>query len=133
MRVAYWAVVAALALGPGMGRADPVADAIGDYLDFATPAEGVILPEQLTPDLLGQVTFVDARSAEAFARDAIDGALHVEWRRIAAQLDDLPQTGIVVLYCDTGVLSAQAMFAARLMGRDNVLVLQGGLAAWRAR
>lgn len=114
-------------------RAETVQDAIAAYLDFATPSEGIILPEQLTPDLLGQVTFVDTRSADAFARDGIEGALHLDWRDIAARLGEVPDTGMVVFYCDTGALSAQAMFAARLMGRTNALVLQGGLTAWRAR
>jgi rhodanese-related sulfurtransferase len=114
-------------------QADPLREAIGDYLEFATAGEGVILPEQLTPDLLAQITFVDTRSSDAFAADGIAGALHMEWRDIAARLEDVPETGMVVMYCDTGALSAQAMFAARLMGRSNVLVLQGGLTAWHAR
>lgn len=114
-------------------KAENVQDAIAAYLDFATSSEGIILPAQLTPDLLGQVTFVDTRDADAFARDAIEGAQHLEWREVAARLDEVPETGMVVFYCDTCVLSAQAMFAARLMGRSNVLVLQGGLTAWHAR
>ena len=114
-------------------QADPVRDAIGGYMDFATPSEGIILPEQLTPDLIGQVTFFDTRSAVAYDAGHIDGARHLEWREIAARLDEVPETGMVVFYCDTGVLSAQATFAARLMGRANVLVLQGGLAAWGPR
>jgi rhodanese-related sulfurtransferase len=123
-------IAAALALPV---HADPVRDAIEGYLDFATPVEGVIMAEQLTEDLLAQVLFIDTRSAEAFAQDSIDGAIHLEWRDVGARFEDIPETGLVVMYCDTAVLSSQAMFAARLMGRSNVLVLQGGLAAWRAR
>ena len=74
-------------------QADPVRDAIGGYMDFATPSEGIILPEQLTPDLIGQVTFFDTRSAVAYDAGHIDGARHLEWREIAARLDEVPETG----------------------------------------
>jgi len=47
--------------------------------------------------------------------------------------DELPETGMVALLCNTGPLSAQATFAARLMGRENVLVLQTGLIGWKKR
>lgn len=124
----------ALALALSLpAHADPVREAIEDYLDFATYGEGVILPEQLTPDILGQVVFFDTRNAADYAAGHIEGARHLEWREIAARLDDVPETGMVVFYCDTAVLSSQAMFAARVMGRSNVLVLQGGLEAWQNR
>jgi 3-mercaptopyruvate sulfurtransferase SseA len=38
---------------------------------------------------------------------------------------------MVILFCNTGSLSAQAVFAARLMGHENVLVLQTGLQGWQ--
>ena len=37
------------------------------------------------------------------------------------------------MYCNTGSLSAQAVFALRLLGWDNVRVLQDGLQGWKAK
>ena len=124
-------VLAALILTSAPLRASDLADEIGGYLDFAGYVEGVIQPAQLTADILPGVTFVDVRSADSFAADAIDGAINIEWREIVARADELPATGLVVMYCDTAVLSSQAMLVARLMGHDNALVLQGGRAAFQ--
>ncbi|MCC5965971.1 MAG: rhodanese-like domain-containing protein [Natronohydrobacter sp.] len=112
--------------------ASDLADDLGEYLDFASYTEGVIMVEQLTPDILPDVTFIDTRNAEEFAADGIEGALHIEWRETLERLEEMPASGMVVVYCNTSVLSTQAMLVARLMGRTNVLVLQGGLSAWRA-
>ena len=46
------------------------------------------------------------------------------------RLDELPTTGMVVLFCNTGVRSSQATFAARVLGHKNVLVLQSGYEGW---
>lgn len=127
MRVFLLALFLALPLS---AQAQDVESALSEYLDFATEGEGIIAPAQLTEDLLPQVQFVDVRNASAFGRNPIAGAIHIPWREIVARLDEVPQDGLAVLYCDTGAISAQAMFAARLMGRDNVLVLQGGRAGW---
>lgn len=121
----------AVALSSAPVAASDLADEIGGYLDFAGYTEGIIQPAQLTEDILPGVTFVDVRGADQFASDGIEGALHIEWREVVARADELPETGMVVMYCDTAVLSSQAMLVARLLGHDNVLVLQGGRAAFQ--
>lgn len=45
--------------------------------------------------------------------------------------DELPDTGLVVMYCDIAVLPSQAMLFARLICHDNALALQGGRAAFQ--
>jgi len=112
--------------------ADELAEEIIGYMDFATYEAGIILPAQLTEDVFHSVHFVDTRDAEQFENGSIPGAVNIEWREVPARLSELPETGLVVLLCNTGSLSAQAMFAARLMGRENVLVLQSGLNGWLA-
>ncbi|TCP62422.1 rhodanese-related sulfurtransferase [Rhodovulum bhavnagarense] len=125
--LALWSTAQAVA------QDDPVAEAIRDYMDFAPYEAGIILPDQITPELISRVTFVDARSADQYRAGTIPGALNVEWREIPARLDELPDEGLVVLFCNTGSLSAQAAFAARLMGRENIVVLQTGINGWMAR
>lgn len=115
----------------GPGRADDaLRAAIEDYMGFATYEAGIILPAQLDRDVFQAATFIDTRDAAQFAAGHIPGATNIDWREVPARLEDLPETGLVILYCNTGSLSAQAAFAARLLGRDNVVVLQGGITAW---
>lgn len=121
----------AAALGwAGMAAGGELQDEIVGYMEFATYEAGIILPEQLTEDVFGSVTFVDTRDAGQFAAGTIPGAINIEWREVPARLDELPATGMVVLFCNTGSLSAQAAFAARVLGRENVLVLQTGRNGW---
>lgn len=114
----------------GPVAAEELAEGIIGYMDFATYEAGIILPEQLTEDVFHSVFFVDTRDAAQFEQETIPGAVNIEWREIPARLNELPETGMVVLVCNTGSLSAQAAFAARVMGRENVLVLQTGLRGW---
>jgi rhodanese-related sulfurtransferase len=123
-----------LALGlafPVAGQAQDLAEEVQSYMDFAPYESGIIVPEQLTEDVFRAAFLVDTRDAGQFAEGTIPGAVNIEWREIPARLDELPDTGMVVLFCNTGSLSAQATFAARLLGRENVLVLQTGLLGWR--
>jgi rhodanese-related sulfurtransferase len=45
---------------------------------------------------------------------------------------ELPKDKSILLYCNSGTLSAQAAFALKLAGVENVLILQGGLSQWKA-
>src|SRR6056300_1492407 len=114
----------------GAAHSDELADEIIGYMDFATYESGIILPQQLTQDVFEAATFVDTRDADQFTAGSIPTAINIEWREIPARLDELPAQGMVILFCNTGSLSAQATFAARLMGHENVLVLQSGRNGW---
>lgn len=124
------AIACALMVGAGPVMTGELEDEIIGYMDFATEAEGIILPQQLTEDVFHAVYFVDVRSAESHAGGTIPGAVNIEWRQVPGRLDELPETGMVILFCDTGVRSSQATFAARLLGRGNVLVMQSGYQGW---
>lgn len=121
--------IAAVGLA-GAVSAGELQDEIMGYMDFATYEAGIILPEQLTEDVFGSVLFVDTRDAAQYNAATIPGAIHIEWREIPARLDELPDDQMVVLFCNTGTLSAQATFAARVLGKENVLVLQSGHRGW---
>ena len=108
-----------------------VAEAVMDYMDFATYEAGIILPAQLDKSVFEAATFVDTRDAEQYEAAHIPGAINIEWREIPARLAELPESGMVIFYCNTGTLSSQATFAARLLGRENVVVLQTGISGWQ--
>jgi rhodanese-related sulfurtransferase len=45
-------------------------------------------------------------------------------------MDEIPTEKKVIVFCNTGSLSAQAAFALRVAGFDNVVVMQSGLLGW---
>jgi rhodanese-related sulfurtransferase len=59
--------------------------------------------------------------------------VNLEWRKVLAERGSIPKDKPVLIYCNTGTLSAQAGFALRVAGYDNVRILQGGFAEWKAK
>lgn len=100
-------------------------------MEFSTYEAGIIVPQQLSKDVFESVVFIDTRDAAQFAKGTIPGARHIEWREVLARIGEIPKDKKVVLFCNTGSLSAQAAFALRVAGRDNVVVLQTGIDGWR--
>lgn len=110
---------------------DQAASAMQAYLDFADYGGGVVTPAQIVEGDWKQFLVVDARSRERFETGHIPGALHIEWRELVARRNELPRDRLLLLYCDSGMLSAQAHFALRVLGWENSRLLQGGLNAWK--
>jgi len=54
-----------------------------------------------------------------------------EWRQVLEARSELPSDRQLLLYCNSGTLSAQAGFALRVAGMDNVRILQGGFQEWQ--
>ncbi len=115
--------------------ADPTAviEAIETYMDFAEYSASLIWPEQIPREDWDRVFVVDARDAAQYDKGHIPGAANIEWRQAVARRSELPQDRMVVFYCNSGSLSAQAVFALRLLGHDNVKVLQDGFEGWKAK
>lgn len=114
----------------GAVAADPVQEAMQDYAEFAPYDAGIILPAQVTQDIFDDVMFIDTRSAEEFGTATIPSAVNIEWREIFGRINEVPSDQRVILFCNTGALSAQAAFGLRVLGRENVLVLQTGYHGW---
>lgn len=106
-------------------------EAMQEYMEFAPYDAGIILPRQLTEDVFKEVLFVDTRDAGQFSKGTIPGAINIEWREVLGRIDEIPTDKKVILFCNTGTLSAQALFALRVAGRDNALVLQTGYLGWK--
>jgi rhodanese-related sulfurtransferase len=125
-----------LLTGAGAARAadaSPVIKAIEEYMDFNEYGSSLIWPEQIPAEDWKNVFVVDARDAAQFAKDHIPGAVNIEWRQAIARRGEIPKDRMVVVYCNSGSLSAQAVFALRLIGYDNVKVLQDGFEGWKAK
>jgi rhodanese-related sulfurtransferase len=111
----------------------PLLDALDDYMTFADYGGSLILPEQIPAEEWKNTVVIDARDAGQYGKEHIPGAINVEWRQVVARRNEIPKDKLVVVYCNTGTLSAQAGLALRLLGWDNVRILQGGLVAWKAK
>ncbi len=126
---------AALAAYP-LAHADSKAIAIDEmevYLEFVDYGGGVIFAEQIPKADWPSFFVIDVRDAAQFAREHIPGAIQMDWRQVLAKRKSIPKNKPVLIYCNTGSLSAQAGFALRVAGWDNVKILQGGLQEWKAK
>jgi rhodanese-related sulfurtransferase len=129
------ATVASLMLAPA-ALADnkaAVIDEMEGYLEFVDYGGGVIFAEQIPKDEWPKFMVIDARDPAQFAKGHIPGAINMDWREVLAKRSTIPKNKPVLIYCNTGSLSAQAGFALRVAGWDNVKILQGGMEEWKAK
>ena len=110
-----------------------VTDEMEAYLEFVDYGGGVIFAEQIPKDEWSKMMVIDARDSAQFAKGHIPGAVNMEWRQVLAKCNTIPKNKPVLIYCNTGSLSAQAGFALRVAGWDNVRILQGGMEEWKAK
>ena len=108
-------------------------DEMEAYLEFVDYGGGVIFAEQIPKDDWPKFLLIDARDPAQFAKGHIPGAINMDWRQVLAKRNTIPKNKPVLIYCNTGSLSAQAGFALRVAGWDNVRILQGGMAEWQAK
>ena len=110
-----------------------VTDEMEAYLEFVDYGGGVIFAEQIPKDEWSKMMVIDARDLAQFAKGHIPGAVNMDWRQVLAKRNTIPKNKPVLIYCNTGSLSAQAGFALRVAGWDNVRILQGGMEEWKAK
>lgn len=110
---------------------DAAIDEIAGYLDFSEYGGGVIFAEQIPREEYKNITIIDARDPAQFAQAHIPGAINIEWRQVLNERDQIPKDKMVLIYCNTGSLSAQGGLALRVAGWDNVRILQGGFEEWQ--
>ena len=122
-----------LAAWPVRAGDAPVAEAVEEYMDFTEYGSSIIWPEQIPEADWKKVMVIDARSADQYEQFHIPGAINIEWRKVPGQRQAIPKDRMVVIYCNTGSLSAQSVFAMRLLGWDNVKVLQDGIEGWKRK
>jgi rhodanese-related sulfurtransferase len=126
---------ASLLLAPAV-HADNKAIAVDEmeaYLEFVDYGGGVIFAEQIPADEWKKMLVIDARDAGQFAKGHIPGAINMDWRQVLAKRNTIPKDKPVLIYCNTGSLSAQAGFAMRVAGWENLRILQGGMEEWKAK
>ena len=108
-------------------------DEMEAYLEFVDYGGGVIFTEQIPKDEWPKMVVIDARDPAQFAKRHIPGAVNMDWGQVLAKRNTIPKNKPVLIYCNTGSLSAQAGFALRVAGWENVRILQGGMTEWQAK
>jgi len=127
-------------------RKDPATPAITELVDYdafcgvvpeedaAAAAGSTITPAELREllDSGQQLALIDVREPGEWAINRIEGAQLVPQSMIntGEGLAKLPQDRMSVLYCKTGVRSAQALATLKKAGFANAVHLQGGIVAW---
>ncbi|MEU0495706.1 adenylyltransferase/sulfurtransferase MoeZ [Mycobacterium sp. NPDC006124] len=109
-----------------------VSDAAADAADAA--ADATVTPRELR-DMLDsgrRIALIDVREPVEWAINHIEGAELIPKSVIDAGdgLAKLPQDRTPVLYCKTGVRSAEALVTLRGAGFADAMHLQGGIVAW---
>jgi len=109
---------------------------IDDVAGFVTSFEGlpVSTPKLVQPEDLADfdsVLVVDVRNRTEHTAGHIPGSHQLSGGRIMWNLDQLPKTGTIVTYCQSGVRSSVAASALRRAGYD-IVELDGSYAAWTA-
>lgn len=129
------ATTASLLLAPAAhaDNKDTAIDEMAGYLEFVDYGGGVIFAEQIPKDEWPKMVVIDARDTGQFTKGHVPGAINMDWRQVLAKRDSIPKNKPVLIYCNTGSLSAQAGFALRVAGWENVRILQGGMEEWKAK
>ncbi|MCP9273885.1 adenylyltransferase/sulfurtransferase MoeZ [Mycolicibacterium arenosum] len=127
-------------------RKDPAREKITELIDYelfcgvvsddaaAAAADSTVTPRELR-DMLDagrKVALIDVREQVEWDINRIDGAELIPKSALEAGdgLARLPQDRTPVLYCKTGVRSAEALAAVKKAGFADALHLQGGIVAW---
>ncbi len=127
-------------------RKDPATPKITELIDYeafcgvisdevsAAVADSTITPRELRQllDTDKKVALIDVREPVEWDIVHIDGAELVPKSTLESGdgLAKLPQDRQAVLYCKTGIRSAEALVAVKKAGFSDAVHLQGGIAAW---
>ena len=133
LRAAACILVLGCAVLPAHAADNAAVKAMEEYLDFVDYGGATMFPEQIPAEEWKNFYVIDARDADQYQKERIAGSVNIEWRQVLARRADLPKDKPVLIYCNTGSLSAQAGFALRVAGMDNVRILQGGFSDWKAK
>jgi adenylyltransferase/sulfurtransferase len=79
------------------------------------------------------IYLVDVREPAEFEIVRIPGSVLIPPRELPSRLFELPQDKPVVLYCKTGVRSAEALALLKNAGFADATHVQGGVTAWQTQ
>lgn len=115
---------------------NPTVTALIDY-DAFCGVSGDPIPAEQTPrqikarlDAGEPLILLDVREPFELQISRLDGARNIPMSEINARWQEIPRDQPVVVFCHTGVRSANLIAALREAGYDNLINLTGGIDAW---
>lgn len=78
-----------------------------------------------------QALLVDVREPKEYASGHIKGAINLPLRSLTDNLDQIPKTRPVILYCSTGYRTAMGVMALQMLGYDNVRGFPPSIEGWK--
>lgn len=73
---------------------------------------------------------LDIREGQELAISRLDGAAHLPLSQLPARLDEIPRDHTVVVFCRSGVRSANLIAQLKPAGYTNLINMAGGINAW---
>ena len=127
-------------------RKDPATPKITELIDYdafcgviSDEASAAVADSTITPRELRELLDADKKVARIDVREPVEwDIVHIDGAELVpkstlesgAGLAKLPQDRQAVLYCKTGIRSAEALVAVKKAGFADAVHLQGGIAAW---
>lgn len=127
-------------------RKDPATPKITELIDYeafcgviSDEASAAVTDSTITPRELRQLLDTDKKVALIDVREPVEwDIVHIDGAELVPKstlesgdgLAKLPQDRQAVLYCKTGIRSAEALVAVKKAGFSDAVHLQGGIAAW---
>ncbi len=104
-------------------------DAAVDYFSsdnyVIAPADLLAIVEE-NPDA---ITVLDIRQPDAYEEGCIQGAIHIPFKEVGANIDQIPMNRPVYVTCYTGQTAGITIGAMRMMGY-NAISLSRGMTGW---
>ena len=76
--------------------------------------------------------FLDVRTPQEYAAGHVPGAKNISLQVLASHLDEIPRSGKVFVYCESGVRSTKATRMLVDAGFDNIINMKASMRGWRA-
>lgn len=76
------------------------------------------------------LNMIDVREPEEVALGMIPGAIHIPLGQIPERLDEIEQTGEIIIICRSGYRSERACEYMTHLGIQGLKNMEGGMLAW---
>lgn len=86
--------------------------------------------EKVLKDKPNEIVLLDVRNDTELAICKLDGAIHIPLPQLPARVDELDSNADMVVFCRSGVRSANAIMFLQQSGFNKLRNLKGGILAW---
>ncbi|GAB4576122.1 MAG: molybdopterin-synthase adenylyltransferase MoeB [Anaerolineae bacterium] len=101
------------------------------YEEGTTPVRGITVDEvKARLDAGDNLILLDVREPLEWQISHVDGALCIPKAEVLAHLDELPQDRDIVVFCKTGIRSADVIRVLQARGYSRLYNMAGGINAW---